>query len=86
MAAGDVTQGRARSAEDYLELQAGDYCVRNGIAWVCLPDGTGPCRLAGWTLLEHEDGTITTAPSILDKKPWGDGWHGYLERGVWRQV
>jgi hypothetical protein len=34
---------------------------------------------------EHEDGTITVSPSIL----LNDGrkiWHGYLERGIWREV
>lgn len=33
---------------------------------------------------EHEDGTITVAPSISLKL--GDGrevWHGFLQRGVW---
>jgi hypothetical protein len=31
---------------------------------------------------EHPDGTITVHPSILDP----NGWHGWLERGVWREV
>lgn len=38
---------------------------------------------------EHADGTLTISPSISDRKRGGsdsDGWHGYLERGVWRQV
>jgi hypothetical protein len=30
---------------------------------------------------EHEDGTITCAPS-LDAQRTG-GWHGFLEHGVW---
>lgn len=48
---------------------------------------------------EHEDGTISVTPSILadDPRPTdeqmggaapgaiaGPGWHGFLERGVWR--
>lgn len=28
---------------------------------------------------EHDDGTITVSPSIV-----GNGFHGYLERGIWR--
>lgn len=88
MSAGDLTPGRRLpdDVEPWNVTQPAAYCVRGGVAWVCLPDGTGPCRLDGWTLTEHEDGTITTSPSILDKKPDGDGWHGYLERGVWREV
>ncbi len=39
------------------------------------------------TFTEHEDGTLTIAASISDKavgSDESDGWHGYLERGVWR--
>jgi len=48
-------------------------------------------RIGVHTKTEHEDGTITVNPSIL----WGadyDGmgergaWHGFLERGVWREA
>lgn len=55
---------------------------------------------------EHDDGTITVTPSVLDphtytveelqemgvasivpQGPLGTpGWHGWLERGVWRSV
>lgn len=43
------------------------------------PNGNiGSCRTH--TLAEHDDGTITVSPSIL-----GDGYHGWLERGVWRE-
>jgi hypothetical protein len=44
----------------------------------------------GHTVIEHEDGTITVSPSIL----WGPDqmpgypethWHGFLERGIWRE-
>lgn len=39
---------------------------------------------------EHEDGTLTISPSIGDTVRGGsgdsDGWHGFLERGVWRKV
>ena len=47
-------------------------------------------NLRAHTVEEHEDGTITVSPSILVNRPRGDEpdetWHGYLERGVWRQV
>lgn len=29
---------------------------------------------------EHEDGTITVSPSIIFPN---EGWHGFLQRGVW---
>lgn len=86
MSAGDTTQGRRRPEETKpWELEAGDYCVRSGVAWVCLPSGVGPSRLEDWTLTEHDDGTITLAPSILDAGT-PNGWHGYLEHGIWREV
>ncbi len=43
--------------------------------------------LAGHTIVEHEDGTITVSPSILvTAEHRGLSWHGYLEAGVWREV
>jgi hypothetical protein len=41
------------------------------------------------TFEEHDDGTLTISPSIGDTagaSTESDGWHGYLEHGVWRQV
>lgn len=68
------------------ELKAGDYCFRGEgdqrFLWVCLPSGVGPSRLEGWDVVEHEDGTVTVSPSILDRGT-ENGWHGYLKRGVW---
>lgn len=36
------------------------------------------------TIVEHEDNTITVSPSILTKDH-KESWHGYLEKGVWRE-
>jgi hypothetical protein len=91
----DELQGRrVEWPDDWRESEPGDY--------VKVPDGEGPRRPDGqptwyirdpdgkvgtlWThtVTEHEDGTITVSPSILDNSP--GGWHGYLERGVWRSV
>lgn len=53
--------------------------------------------LANHNVVEHEDGTITVAPSIkVSGIGYGDHirvtdgeerelWHGYLERGAWRE-
>lgn len=44
------------------------------------------------TFTEEDDGTLTIAASISEFKAsdtaheHGDGWHGYLEHGVWRKV
>lgn len=55
--------------------------------------GTGMIgTLTKHTVREHDDGTISVAPddgstnSILISRPNGASWHGYIERGVWRQV
>jgi hypothetical protein len=32
-----------------------------------------------WEITEHDDGTISVQPSIMDP----GGWHGFLDRGVW---
>ncbi len=39
------------------------------------------------TVVEHEDGSITVSPSIRFLNQGGlDWWHGFLERGVWREA
>ncbi len=39
------------------------------------------------TITEHDDGTVTVSPSILaTTAAHGYDWHGFLERGVWREV
>jgi hypothetical protein len=48
--------------------------------WIYLPRA-GVGRLTLHTVVEHEDRTITVRPSIrLGAR------HGFLERGVWRDV
>ena len=62
-----------------------------GTVWmICAPNGAiGTLRKH--TVREHEDGTITVAPgdgssnSILITGS-GTSWHGYIERGVWREA
>lgn len=40
-----------------------------------------------WKITEHEDGTITCSPSIWCNKGYPEygEWHGFLERGDWRE-
>jgi hypothetical protein len=44
-------------------------------------------NLSNHEIVEHEDRTITVSPSILTTSGHaGTRWHGYLVRGVWREV
>ncbi len=101
MSAGDTTQGR-RLPDDasIADMEPGDYLLRSGrrMVWLRLPNGaqanlpvseSTATDARTWFLVEHEDETLTLSPSIwLHPSPPADpaGWHGYLERGVWREV
>ena len=68
----------------YLMLKEGEYGIGKDGLWYCRPPGNHMGCLARHTVTEHEDGTISVSPSILVD----DGrkkWHGYLERGEWRE-
>lgn len=69
---------------------SGSYWKRGSIWFAITPNGHLG-NLANHTVTEHEDGTITVSPSILvsTTRP-KDGnsvqlWHGFLERGIWRE-
>ncbi len=94
MAAGDITQGRRVDVGDeWRDSRPGDYCKvpedegirrKDGQPVWYLRDPRGDVgALMTHTVEEHDDGTITVKPSI-DNPP--HGWHGFLERGVWREV
>lgn len=67
----------------------GAYWRHSNGDWMCVtPNGLlGNLRLH--TVTEHEDGTITVSPSIgvnlRRDNPTADTYHGYLERGLWRE-
>jgi hypothetical protein len=85
MAAGDITIGR-RVAEG-ASFAEGDYGKSADGVWMVRPPRSHLGSLINHEVVEHEDGTITVSPSILLQ--YGDGevlWHGFLERGVWREV
>lgn len=87
--------------EEVMEQRASYSLCDDGTAvWMCLPVGPGqPARVSvhragtepadakSWEIVEHDDGSISLAPSILlhagAELP---SWHGYLEHGVWREV
>ena len=74
---------------DWLDTFAeGDYCQDPQGKWLVRPPRSGfgyitflGPRENGWQVTEHEDHTITATPSIKTAT-----WHGFLERGVWREV
>ncbi len=50
---------------------------------VTLPSGIQFTLGANHMVTEHRDGTITASPPMYDAP---NGWHGFLERGIWREV
>jgi hypothetical protein len=88
-----ITQGRrAFPREDgHLYLKEGEYGFNPDLgSWMVRPPGHHGGSIARHTVVEHADGTITVSPSILLTDFDGSGnqitWHGYLERGVWREI
>ncbi len=88
-----TTQGRRRFEIDSeinmpLDCQPGDYWNWDGL-WMCMTPSRFIGNLANHKITEHEDGTITVSPSILVTTTMAGekrAWHGWLERGVWRQA
>lgn len=69
-------------------LELGEYGKdEEGMWWAHVPAaGFSMARISLHDVVEHEDGTITVSPSILMDRGNGQQWHGYLERGIWREV
>lgn len=88
-----MTQGRrVYPREDgHLYLAEGDYGFDPAVGWwEVRPPGCHGGSIRNHQVTEHKDGTITVSPSIMlydfDKDGNTVQWHGYLERGVWREV
>ncbi len=75
-------------AEDEYALEQGEYGKSPEGLWYCRVPAPGFSvgGLGKHQVTEHEDGTITVSPSILSYGHNNRQWHGYLERGVWREV
>lgn len=75
---------REDGTEPHL-YEPGDY-GRYADRWFVRAPGSSELYgdVSGHQVTEHEDGTITVAPSILIRGSAGN-WHGYLERGAWRE-
>jgi hypothetical protein len=76
--------------EGQLLFSEGDYGYNEKARfWEARPPNSHTGGLKNHTVIEHEDGTITVSPSILITNNRASGyevWHGYLERGIWREV
>lgn len=76
--------------EDEYAMNMGEYGKVLDIegVWMCCVPATGfsSGTLGNHQVTEHEDGTITVSPSIISYGQNGKQWHGYLERGVWREI
>jgi hypothetical protein len=77
----------------YPILEPGEYGKGLSSIWYCLPPGLpkhAVGTLSAHQICVHEDATITVSPSIEIKYTAPDGqravWHGFLERGVWREA
>jgi hypothetical protein len=70
----------------FAPLAPGEYGQHpQGFWYASVPNGYS-ANLAGHQVVEHDDGTITVSPSILVRNgQYDELWHGYLERGVWRE-
>ena len=82
---------RVEPVDGQLWLKEGEYGKdpRDG-QWYCRVPGGHLGGLEKHKVIEYEDGTITVSPSILINTTDKEGkrmqlWHGYLERGIWRE-
>ncbi len=80
-----------KAGADKLELKPGEYGFDIGLGlWVVKPPGCEHRRRIKQAVTEHEDRTITIEKSIVITEFDDDGkqkrWHGYLEKGVWREI
>jgi len=65
-------------------LKSGEYGLYKGIWYACPPRTELLANLANHSVMQEADGTITVSPSILVDNG-SSSWHGYLEKGVWRE-
>lgn len=72
------------------DLLKGAYCpviVDGRKTWRCVTPNGHMGTLSKHDVTEHEDGTISVSPSIALSNPQeGELYHGFLERGVWREA
>lgn len=85
-----MIQGTRHDRLDGSIFQPGEYGKANNSKFYCCAPGNSHMsgNLSSHSVIEHDDGTITVSPSILitsHSKGTKEQWHGYLEKGVWRE-
>lgn len=95
MTAGDITPGKRlcpvrvepNGAEWFHPEPGGYWYEKSAGFWSAMAPGENYLmgNLSNHDVVEHDDGTITVSPSILIENVRGR-WHGYLEKGAWREV
>jgi hypothetical protein len=72
---------------EYAKWNAGGYSPPPPAGnWYAVPPGTDlVANLSSHQIIEHEDGTITVAPSILVRNH-KESWHGFLKHGQWESA
>lgn len=79
--------GKRVFSKQLHELQSGEYTCIDGGWYARVPSGGSIANLASHQIVEHEDSTITVSPSIeVNGYLPEHHWHGFLERGVWRDA
>ncbi len=82
---GRRVQPNADGVYPFDQFRPGDFFKWDG-RWFGITPNDHHCNLAKHTVTEHEDGTITVSPSIIVwAKDHKEVWHGFLEKGVWRE-
>ncbi len=76
---------------DNFVLEPGQYAKhpKSNIWYACTPNNH-TSNLGNHQVTEHDDGSITVSPSILVTRMYTakaneELWHGFLEKGVWRE-
>lgn len=86
-----ITQGK-HVEDGTLPVNPGEYSKIDGVWWAHVPaPGFSVGVPSAHDVVENADGTITVSPSILMWRDYGDpperrSWHGYLEKGIWREA
>lgn len=70
----------------FFDSKPGDYWLEPNGSWYAVTPNGLYGNLTAHDIEIHEDATITVSPSILVHATMGHPeYHGYLERGVWRE-
>ena len=68
-------------------FEKGDYGYNDFVKiWYAMTPNGHLANLSNHKITEHDDGTITVSPSIRVLGDLDYAYHGYLEKGIWRDA